>query len=114
MAVNKVDQQLTTRNDLLNQLKANLHATNNRMQQTANASRRHVEFQEGVWVFLQLQPYRQQTVFKQALQKLACRFFGPYQIEEKISQVAYRLKLPYTSSCIHPVFHVSLLKKKIG
>jgi len=44
---------------------------------------------------------------------LTSRYYGPYQIEEQIGTVAYRLKLP-TQARIHPAFHVSLLKKKIG
>ncbi|KAL6195355.1 hypothetical protein ACLB2K_030974 [Fragaria x ananassa] len=37
----------------------------------------------------------------------------PYQIEEKIGQVAYRLKLP-PSAKVHSVFHMSLFEKKVG
>ncbi|KAL6326159.1 hypothetical protein AAG906_001034 [Vitis piasezkii] len=74
---------------------------------------REVNFEVGDWVYLRLQPYRQQSVFRRTSHKLSNRYYGPYQIEERIGPVAYKLKLS-PGSRIHPMFHVSLLKKKIG
>lgn len=49
------------------------------------------------------------SVARRSCQKLSFRYFGPFTILEQIGKVAYRLVLP-TSSHIHPVVHVSLLK----
>nr|GEU42978.1 putative reverse transcriptase domain-containing protein [Tanacetum cinerariifolium] len=46
--------------------------------------------------------------------KLAPRFVRPFEITERISQVAYRLRLPQELSSIHDMVHVSNLKKCIA
>ncbi|KAL6176639.1 hypothetical protein ACLB2K_053272 [Fragaria x ananassa] len=64
-------------------------------------------------VFLKLQPYKQQSVHQGAFHKLSTKYFGPFEVLEKIGTVAYKLRLPPTAR-IHDVFHVSLLIKKLG
>jgi hypothetical protein len=60
-----------------------------------------------------LQPYRQKTLANRQSQKLASKYYGSYEVLARIGIVAYKLKLPASAS-IHYVFHVSLLKKKVG
>jgi hypothetical protein len=64
-------------------------------------------------VFLQLQPYKQNSLKAEQCQKLAPKFYGPYTVLKHVGQVAYHLYFP-SHSKLHIVFHVSCLKKMIG
>ncbi|PRQ22490.1 putative nucleotidyltransferase, Ribonuclease H [Rosa chinensis] len=111
--VNAVDSALQTRDLLLQNLKSHMAEAQNRMKQIYDKGHTEREFTEGDWVFLKLHPYRQRSLLKRSSHKLAPRYYGPFQVVKKIGTVAYHLKLP-PSSRLHPVFHVSLLKRRIG
>ncbi|KAK4718080.1 hypothetical protein R3W88_016418 [Solanum pinnatisectum] len=46
--------------------------------------------------------------------KLSPRFIGPYWILRRVGRVAYELEFPSGLESIHPIFHVSMLRKCIG
>ncbi|XP_069151970.1 uncharacterized protein [Solanum lycopersicum] len=46
--------------------------------------------------------------------KLSPCYVGPYEILQKVCKVPCDLKLPSELALIHPVIHVSMLKKCIG
>ncbi|XP_070043051.1 uncharacterized protein [Nicotiana tomentosiformis] len=83
------------------------------MKVQANKGRTDRSYQVGDWVFIKLQPYKQLSLKNHSYKKLSAKFFGPFQIIAKVGQVAYTLALPPHSK-IHPTFHVSLLRKKLG
>lgn len=104
---------LQDRATILKLLKEHLVTSQHRMKQLANQHRSERVFEGGDWVFLKLQPFRQVIVAFRRNAKLALKYFGPYQVVQKVGPMAYKLDLPLHSR-IHPVFHVSLLKKKLG
>ena len=46
--------------------------------------------------------------------KLALRYIRSFEIRSRVGEVAYRVVLPLELSRIHPVFHVSMLRKYIS
>lgn len=93
----------------LESLKEHLARAQNRMKLMADTKRKDYTFSVGDQVLLKLQPYTQSSVANRPYPKLAYKFYGPYQILERVGKVAYRLQLPDHAE-IHPVFHVSQLK----
>ena len=78
------------------------------MKQLADRNRREKEFSIGDFVYIKLQPYKQNSVAYRSCHKLSDKYFEPYPVKEKIEQVAYRVKLPVGVK-VHNVFHISQL-----
>ena len=112
--VQAVEHHIEHQQQVLQLLKDNLVLAQNRMKQQADQHRSERSFDVGDWVFLRLQPYKQMSL-KQAKKdnKLSPKYYGPYKVLQKIGTMAYKLEQPATSR-LHPVFHVSCLKRVIG
>ncbi|KAH0655152.1 hypothetical protein KY285_030034 [Solanum tuberosum] len=90
-----------------------LKTAQSRQKSYADLRRRELEFQVDDWVFLKVSPMKGVMRFGKK-GKLSPRYVGPYRILKMIGKVAYELELPADLAAVHPVFHISLLKKCVG
>lgn len=111
--VASMDHQLEERVAMLDLLKQNLLRAQQKMKSAADKKRKDEQFSVGGLVYLKLQPYRRKSLAQHCNEKLAPRFYGPYEVEARIGAVAYRLRL-LASTMIHLVFHVSQLRRVVG
>ena len=98
---------------MLDLWKSHLQRAQHIMKHQAEKHRRDVELQLGDQVYIKVISYRMKTLARHPNEKLGPKYFGPYQVAERIGKVAYRLLLPEEAQ-VHPVFHVSQLHKAIG
>ncbi|XP_070668950.1 uncharacterized protein [Malus domestica] len=111
--LDSIEQGLLARDKMIYMFKTNLVVAQNRMKVQAAKHKCERTFKVGDLVNLKLIPYQLQPLATHAYHKLHPKFYGPFEVLEKIGSVAYKLKLPEGSN-IHSVFHVSCLKKHIG
>ncbi|GJS12508.1 hypothetical protein Tco_0406980 [Tanacetum coccineum] len=76
----------------------------------ADKRRKPLEFSVGEYVLLKVSPWKGVVRFGKK-GKLAPTFVGPFKITERISPMAYRLRLPKELNGVQDTFHVSNLKK---
>ncbi|XP_050227663.1 uncharacterized protein LOC126677201 [Mercurialis annua] len=94
-------------------IKQRLETAFSRQKSYADSKRKEIEFQVGDYVFLKVSPMK--GVFRFGKRgKLSPRYVGPYEIIDRIGAVAYKLDLPPDMSQVHPVFHISMLRKYIA
>jgi hypothetical protein len=111
--VESLDEWLKEHKVMTELVRQHLNRVVTRMKHQADRGRTERQFEVGDLVFVKMQPYVQSSLAGRANQKLSFKFFGPYPVLKKIGYVAYKLDLP-ESALIHPVFHVSQLKKVVG
>ena len=108
-----VDRQLRDRDEFLKEIRERLLLAQDVMKAQHDKHRRDVEFAVGEWAWLRLHRRSSSGITAHQTTKLAAKFYGPYEVLERIGPVAYRLRLP-TNAKIHDVSHVALLKKFEG
>ena len=90
-----------------------LLAAQSRQKEYADRKVRDLDFMEGEQVLLKISPMKGVMRFGKR-GKLSPRYIGPFEVLKRVGEVAYELALPRGLSGVHPVFHVSMLKKYDG
>jgi hypothetical protein len=93
----------------LMKIKKNLKVAQDQQKIYTNKGIIHKEFIVGDHVFIKVKAKRSFVKLGNCA-KMETRYFGPFEILEKIGHVTYMLAL-HASMCIHNAFHVSFLKK---
>jgi len=104
-----VATSLRKMHDNIQLAKESIRQAQARQQQLANEHRRDVVFEEGEEVYLSTK----NLPLRQGVAKFTGKYIGPLKIAKVISPLAYKLDLPEDYKHIHPVFHVSLLKRHL-
>ncbi|MCO5556364.1 hypothetical protein L7F22_009912 [Adiantum nelumboides] len=111
----EADKYVHDMDEMIKKVKVAVEKTRAKQKKAADRHRHEVVFSLGDWVLLRFEKARlkKMKAKERLFPKLNMRYYGPFQVCDRISDVAYRLKLP-ESWKIHNVFHVSLLRPYVG
>ncbi|KAL5578176.1 hypothetical protein UlMin_019875 [Ulmus minor] len=98
--------------DIVEKIRQRMKTAQSRQKSYTDRRRKSLEFVVGDKVFLKVAPMKGVMRFGKK-GKLSPRFVGPFEILERMGDLAYRVALPPAMSGIHNVFHVSMLRKYI-
>jgi hypothetical protein len=97
---------IAKREQMLEKTKVWLAKAQKRYVDQVNKGRRHVEYEEGKKVWLNVKHF---TLPEGLTPKFMAKYAGPFVIEKRLFEDVYKLTLPPEIK-VHPTFHVSLLK----
>ncbi|MCO5605291.1 hypothetical protein L7F22_059473 [Adiantum nelumboides] len=111
----EADKYVQNTDEAYRKIKLALEKTQSKQKKAADRHCRELVFSLGDWVLLRFEKARLRKMKgkERLFSKLGMRYYGPFQVCDKISDVAYRLKLPEGWK-IHNAFHVSLLRSFVG
>jgi len=93
-------------------IRERLKAAQDRQKRWADLDRRSLKFEIGDFVFLKISSTKGVIRFD-SRGTLSPRFISPFEILERVGEVAYHLPLPPYLDGVHEVFHVSQLRKYV-
>ncbi|GJV22942.1 hypothetical protein Tco_1375637 [Tanacetum coccineum] len=116
--VKSVDRTLRTREKVVQMLKFHLTRAQDMMQNQDNKHKTDRHFELGDSAYLKLQSRRQVSIRQAQQHKLSSKYLGPFKVEDRIGEVAYKLQLPNHSLMIEDgtLAHkpMAILERRLG
>ena len=111
----EADRYVENMDEMYKKIKFALEKTQAKQKKAIDHHRRELLFSPVDWILLRFEKARLKKMKgkERLFTKLSMHYYGPFQVTEKINDVAYKLKL-LDGWKIHNAFHVSLLRPFVG